>query len=68
MNENKTAQGLREPAGITVTEVQGGRGKASTDSMAPCEQSTTLVHGNMVAEEAEPGMAVHHAELPTKLP
>lgn len=60
--------GLREPAEITVIEAWGGKEEASTDGVAPCEQSATLAHGNMVAEEAEPGMAAHRAELPTELP
>lgn len=51
-----------------VTEAWGGRDEASTDGVAPCEQSATLAHGNTVAEEAEPGMAAYCAELPTELP
>ena len=51
-----------------VIEVRRGRDEASTDREAPCEQSATLAHGNMVAEEAEPGLAVHHVELLTELP
>lgn len=31
-------------------------------------KSPALAHGNMVAKEAEPGMAMHHAERPIELP
>lgn len=51
-----------------VTEVQGGRVETTMHGVAPCEQSTTLAHGNTVAKKAEPGMATHHAELPIELP